>query len=147
MGSWDELDARGQPSDLTPAIAFIVSMTHIAGADHVYLEEEEGSLAAFLPRHGLADMDYEQLIDRADVYLKNASLGQFLNEAPLILNEEQRLCILINMFDAALADGHFAPQEEALFNQFRQAFRISGDHIAPYLEAIRIKHNLSVFTR
>jgi uncharacterized tellurite resistance protein B-like protein len=145
MGSWEELDARQAPTNLTPPVAFVVAMTHMAGADNVYKQEEEGSLAALLPQTGLGGMSYEMLAREVEFYLSQASLGQFLNEAPLILNEDQKLCILLNMLDSALADGDFPPEEEALFNQFLQAFHISKEQIKPYLQSIAIKNRLSVF--
>jgi uncharacterized tellurite resistance protein B-like protein len=117
----------------------------MAGADNVYKQEEEGSLAALLPRTGLGGMSYDMLAREVEFYLSQASLGQFLNEAPLILNEDQKLCILLNMLDSALADGDFPPEEEALFNQFLQAFHISKEQIKPYLQGIAIKNRLSVF--
>jgi uncharacterized tellurite resistance protein B-like protein len=145
MGSWAELDANY--GRLTPAIAFMVSLTHMAGADGVYLEEEEGSLAAFLPRHGLGAMSYDELLDRTEDYLQTTSFAEFLAEAPPILNQEQKLCILLNMLDSSLADGVEAPEETDVFCQFLQAFQISQEQIAPLIQAIRIKHNLSVFTQ
>ncbi len=147
MGAWPELDAIYPPGKLTPAIAFIVALTYMVGADGVYLEEEEGSLAAFLPKHGLGDVRYDDLLDRADAYLQEASFDQFLAEVPPVLNKPQKLCILLNMIDSALADGIVAPEETATFKQFLTAFDISMDQIRPYIEGLIIKHNLKVFTQ
>jgi uncharacterized tellurite resistance protein B-like protein len=145
MGSWEELDARQAPTNLTPAVALVVALTHMAGADNVYLEEEEGSIAAYIRSNGLGGMSYDDLVAETETYLANASLGQFLNEAPLILNTEQRMCIVLNMLDTALADGVSAPEEKALFNQVLQAFGLSKEQIKPYLQAIMLKNSLSLF--
>lgn len=147
MGAWPELDAIYPPGKLTPATAFVVALTYMVGADDIYLEEEEGSLAAFLPKHGLGDVRYDDLLDRADAYLQAASLEQFLAEAPHMLNKQQKMCILLNMFDSALADGMVAPEETDVFQQFLAAFDISMDQIRPYIEGLVIKHNLKVFTQ
>lgn len=147
MGAWAELDAIYPPGKLTPATAFIVALTYMVGADDVYLEEEEGSLAAFLPKHGLGDVRYDDLLDRAEAYLQAASLDQFLAEAPLVLNKQQKVCILLNMFDSALADGMVAPEETDVFKQFLKAFDISLSQIQPYIEGLMMKHNLKVFTQ
>ncbi|NJK81164.1 MAG: TerB family tellurite resistance protein [Chloroflexaceae bacterium] len=145
MGSWDELDARYEPDGLTPALAFVVAMTHMAGADDVYLREEEGSLGAFLPRNGLGTMTYNELFERALAYLNRTTIDQFLAEAPPLLNQEQKLCILINMLDAALADGDYAPQEKDIFVRTREAFAIAPDVLQPYIDCIHLKHNLGLF--
>lgn len=145
MGSWGELDARYEPGKLTPAVAFIVAMTHIAGADGIYLEEEEGSLPAFLSKHGLGALSYDALLDQAEAYLEGASLEQFLEEASTILNHDQKLCILLNMINAALADGMLAPEEHDLFKRFLQAFNIAEDEIKSYLKSLYIKNNLTLF--
>lgn len=145
MGGWPELDARYDQGTLTPAMAFVVSLTYMAGADGVYLAEEEGSLAAFLPKNGLGGIRYDDLLMCADEYLKTASLEQFLTEASAVLTDEQKLCILVNMIDSALADGVAAPEEQALFKQFLQAFGIADEYVRPYLRGIFVKHNLAIF--
>lgn len=145
MGGWPELDARYDPGTLTPAMAFVVSLAYMAGADGRYLHEEEGSLAPFLQKHGLGGIRYEDLIMCAKEYLKDASLDRFLSEAPPILTNEQKLCILLNIFDASLADGTSAPEEQLLFRRFLEAFGVTLDQIRPYLEGLTIKNKLAVF--
>lgn len=146
MGGWPELDARYDAGTLTPPMAFVVSLTYMAGADGQYFHEEEGSLAPFLQKHGLGGVRYDDLMMCAEEYLKNATLDQFLMEAKQVLTLQQKICILLNMADAALADGVSAPEEQTLFKQFLAAFGIAPEQIKPFLQGIILKNNLQVFS-
>jgi hypothetical protein len=68
-----------------------------------------------------------------------------LQAAPVVLNESQRLCLLVNACDSLLADGVAAPQEQAMFGQLLGAMAVSEDQFRPYFQAIAIKNNRSVF--
>jgi uncharacterized tellurite resistance protein B-like protein len=130
---------------LTPALAFAVALTHMAAADGTFQPEEDSKLTALFLHRSIGGMSYEELMHQAVVYYQNTSLDDFLSEAALLLTPGQKLCILTNLIDTAMADGVEADEELALFQRFLQAFGISEAEIAPYRRAIIIKNNLSIF--
>lgn len=131
---------------LTPALAFAVALTHMAAADGTFQPEEDSKLTALFLHRNIGGMSYEELMHHAIVYYQNISLDDFLNEAAQLLTAGQKLCILINLVDTALADGAEADEEQALFQRFLQAFGIPEAEIAPYRRAIIVKNNLSLFS-
>jgi uncharacterized tellurite resistance protein B-like protein len=72
-------------------------------------------------------------------------LDQFLVDAPAMLNEAQKLCLLINVCDLLLADGRAEPSEQQLFHSMLNAFAVSQDSFKPYFDVILAKNNRSVF--
>lgn len=145
MGSWAELDARYEPGKLTPATAFIVALGHAVGATSVYADRERCTPAAFLPPQGLGQVLYAGLLERAEPYLQDVPLDQFLTEAQLLLTNRQKLCILLHMLDIGFASGAEAPEGLPLFQQFCTAFAVDAAQIEPYVQGLRIKHNLNIF--
>ncbi len=130
---------------LTPALAFLVALTYMAGADGVFCEEEEGILEAVLKSRRFGEIDYDDLLVRSITYYQQTRFETFLKEAAAILSEEQKLCVLINLADTSFADGSIADEESELFDRFLAAFGLSETHIRPYLLAIQVKNNLAVF--
>ena len=143
MGSWAGLDANYPPGALTPATAFVVALGHLAGASSVYADAAATCLAAFLPRHGLG-YDHD-LLTRAERYLRQVDLTQFLEEAHALLNREQRLCLALNLLDAMLAQQVARPYDHARFGDLLAGLGIAPDQLQPYWQALAIKNNLDLF--
>jgi hypothetical protein len=142
MGSWTELDAYYPPGRLTPAAAFVVALGHLAGASSVYANGIDGALAAFFPRHGLAaDRD---LLERAEHFLNNIALRDFVAEAHERLNPQQLRCLLVNLLDALLASGNDAGTRSR-FGLLSEGLGATPEQLAPYRHALEIKNDLSVF--
>jgi hypothetical protein len=139
MGSWTELDAYYPPGVLTPGAALVVALGHLAGASSVYAG---GALAPFFPRHGLvADQD---LLERAEHYLRDVPLDDFLSEARERLNPQQLRCLLLNLLDATLAAGA-RPEESAPLGRLLAGLGASLAQLEPYRQALELKNDLSVF--
>lgn len=100
MGSWVELDAYYPPGKLTPATTFVVALGHLAGAASIYAGAD---LAPFFPRAGIvADQD---LRERAEHFMRDVSIDDFLAEARERLNPQQLRCLALNLIDMAQAAG------------------------------------------
>lgn len=145
MGSWQELDARY--GKLTPALALLVSTSYMAAADGTLQDEEGAALTASIRRRGLGVMHYDELMKRGEAYFESTSLEDFLSEAAQILTTEQKLCILLNLADTSTSDRMVVSAENEIFNAFLQAFGFSWEKIKPYVQAIYLKNNLTIFTQ
>lgn len=143
MGSWAELDAVYPPGTLTPATAFVVALGHLAGAMSVYADASASRLADWLPRQGLS-YDHD-LLQRAERYLGEVSVEQFLDEARVLLHREQKLCIALNLLDRGLAAGHTRPTDQGVFAQLLEGLGLTAEQIQPYSPALVLKNDLAMF--
>ncbi len=143
MGSWVGLDANYPPGTLTPATAFVVALGRLADARSVYADAATTRLAAFLPRHGL-DYDHD-LLTRAERYLGQVPIEPFLEEARTLLNGEQKLCLALNLLDAALAQGILRPGDHPRFTQILEGLGLTAEQLQPYWQALNIKNDLGLF--
>ena len=143
MGSWAELDANYPPGTLTPAAAFIVALGHLAGAKSVYADTPAAQLAAFLPKHGLG-YDHD-LLTRAERYLHEIPIEPFLEEACARLNQGQKLCLALNLLDAALAQGVVRPGDHPRLIQLLEGLGLTVEQLHPYWQVLAIKNDLSLF--
>jgi uncharacterized tellurite resistance protein B-like protein len=124
---------------LTPRIAFAVALLFMTSADGAIEQEEFGALLANL--HG-----DERLLDDAMLYGKATKFDDYLAASASLLSEPQKICILLNLADALLSDGHAAPQEQALFERFLRGWGISRSAFQPHLDAIIKKNDHSVLS-
>lgn len=143
---------KGDTEEMTPHFAFATSLIYMIGADGKVEHEEVGQLLAVLGgfESGGAigvGANNRQLLDRAFKYYQKNSVDKFLSEATPLLTDAQKMCILTNIIDSSLADGDAAPEEQALFNKFLQAFDISEERFKPFFEVIVLKNDRSVFTK
>lgn len=85
------------------------------------------------------------MLEGALKYLRAVPFDQYLQAVPAVLNDAQRLCLLVNACDSLLADGVAAPQEQAMFGRLLSALGMSEEQFGPYFQTIAIKNNRSVF--
>jgi hypothetical protein len=143
MGSWAGLDANYPPGTLTPASAFVVALGHLAGATSIYTDAAAPRLATFLPRYGL-DYDHDLLV-RAERYLREVTVEQFLDEAWTLLNPEQKLCLALNLLDATLAQGVARPGDHPRLAQILEGLGMTAEQLQLYWRALAIKNDLGLF--
>jgi uncharacterized tellurite resistance protein B-like protein len=84
-------------------------------------------------------------LKRAIEYSEKNSVDQFLNEAPALLNQRDRLCLLTNVCDSLMADGVMVAGEEQLFNRMLAAMGHTKASFQPYFDTITIKDRTSIF--
>ncbi len=136
MGLFDMF--KGSNTPLTPKQALATSLLYMVAADGEVDEAELGQLMMVLRGDRNA-------LDAAIKYVRKNNVDAFLAEAPQLLDDKQRLNVLVNLCDSLFSDGHADRNEQALFGRFMQAFAISEDQFRPYFNAILVKNDLSVF--
>ena len=87
----------------------------------------------------------QDLINSAVKYLRSVKYEQFLTDAAALLNDHQKLCLLINMADSLLSDGRAEQSEQQAFGKALSQFGMTEDGFKSYFETLAIKNNRAVF--
>ncbi|HEY0835977.1 MAG TPA: TerB family tellurite resistance protein [Azospirillum sp.] len=135
MGLFDMFKG-GAPLEMTPRRALTVSLVYCMGADGEVDPEEIGHLLSVLGRNATREE-----LDRCLKHARSTPIDAFLQDAAPKLNEAQRLCILLNMIDSAMADGEAEPGEQQLIARFQQAFGLDDATLEPYFRTLVAKNN------
>lgn len=135
---------------MTPHKAFAVALFYTMAADGEMDPEEVGHLLSVIggSREGGSigvGANNQALLNSAMKYVRSHTPDQFLAEATPLLTTAQRLCILMNLVDSALADGEAEPEERAFFDKTQTAFGISDEEFRPYFQVLMMKSDRSVF--
>lgn len=135
---------------MTPHLAFAISLMYCMGADGEFDNEEVGHLLSVLGGESQGGSigvgaNNKALLDSAIRYVRANPPEKFLEAATPILTDAQRMCILTNMVDSALSDGTPEAEEQALIGKFQTAFGVSDERFRPFFEVIMLKHDRSVF--
>ncbi|MEH3147843.1 MAG: TerB family tellurite resistance protein [Methylobacterium frigidaeris] len=128
--------------DLTPRNCLAVSLIYCIGADGELDPEEITHLMSVLGRNAT-----RQQFEAAVRYTRSTQPAQFLAEAAPRLRPEQKLCIVLNMIDSAMADGEAEPAEQQLVMQFAQAFALSEADLTPHFRTLVAKNDRAVLDR
>lgn len=135
MGIFDGF--AGSQIQLNPQLSLACGMIYLSAADGHLGEDERYDILKVVPD----DNVLRQALD----YCRRTPMAQFVPQAAAILTPAQKLCMLLNMADTAMGDGHLAEQERQMLVQFQQAFGIPDEVLGPYVQALMVKNNLSVF--
>ncbi|MBY0430043.1 MAG: TerB family tellurite resistance protein [Rhodospirillales bacterium] len=137
MGLFDMF--KTAPMELTPRRAMAISLIYCMGSDGEIDPEEIGHLISVLGRDTTREM-----LDQAVKYARGTPPETFLAEVTPKLDQPQRLCILLNMIDSAMADGEAEPGEQKLIARFQEAFGFDDATIEPYFRALVAKNDRKV---
>jgi len=135
MGLFDMF--KGAPPELTPKLSLAVGLLHMINADGHVEAEEIGNVLQALGND-------KALLDAAGRYARAKDIDSYLAESAKLLNADQKMCILLNLYDSLLADGVAAPEEQALFSRFLSAYGVSEQSIEPYTVGIALKNKREV---
>jgi len=138
MGLFDMFKG-GAPLELSPRRALAVSLVYVMAADGELAPEEAGHLISVLGRSATRDE-----LERCFRYARSTPPQQFVAEIAPKLNQQQKLCILLNMIDSAMADGVAEQAERDLIASFQQAFGFDDQTLEPYFRALVGKNDRSV---
>jgi len=138
-------------TQMTPHLAFAISLIYMISADGNVENEEIGQLLSVLggeSKNGVIGVgaNNRQLLDNAMKYTQRNSPDTFLSEVSATLTDAQKMCILTNLVDSLLSDGAADPTEQQLFNKFLQAFGVAEERFRPFFEVISLKNDRTVFT-
>ena len=87
-----------------------------------------------------------ELLEVATRYTKFHSADDFLAQATEMLNRDQKLSVLVNLYDAILANGQAVPQELDLFERFMNNFGYHHEEFQPFFTSIAVKNNRDLFS-
>lgn len=141
MGLFDMFKG-GAPLEMTPRRALVVSLIYCMGSDGEIDPEEVGHLVSVLGRNATREE-----LDRCFKFARSTPPDNFLQETAPKLNEQQRLCILLNMMDSAMADGEAEQGERDLIARFQQAFGFDDAKLTPFFQALVAKNDRSILDR
>ena len=92
--------------------------------------------------HSVVGADDSLLSDAMDK-VRETPIEKFLTElSENLSSDDQKLCILLNVLDSMLADEQVAPEENTLFNKFKDSLDIPSQELDLYFNAIKIKNNI-----
>jgi hypothetical protein len=86
-----------------------------------------------------------ELLELANRYTKLNSIDEFLVNCQAVLDKEQQLSVLVNLYDAILSTREPALQELELFKRFMQTFSYDEQQFEPYFHSIAVKNNRALF--
>lgn len=138
MGLFDMFKG-GAPLDITPRRALVISLLHCMASDGELDPEEIGHLLSVMGRSATRDE-----LDRCVKHARSVPVDAFLAEATPKLTEAQRLCILLNMIDSAMADGEAEQGERDLIVRFQQAFGFDDATLEPHFRTLLAKNERSI---
>jgi len=134
-----DADVLGSPDSikLSPALVLAVALLYMMASDGEIEEAESSQLQSVVGNN-------DELLSCALAYVQSVSIEAFLDKAPEALNQQDKLCILVNVFDSLLADGRADQEELDLFHQMRSAFGISESAFKESIQVITLKNDKSV---
>ena len=150
MGLFDMFQGdRGE--QMTPHLAFATALIYMMGADGEMDSEEVGFLLSVVGGKSTGKAigvgaNNRALLDRALQYARRNPVDKFIAEVAPKLTDAQKMCILVNLIDCALADGQPEQQEQQMFGRFLQGFGVPMERFKPFFEVISLKRDTSVFT-
>ena len=138
VDSFDSVDAEpDEPIELTPFLSLAVALLYMLMADGAIDDHESSQLQAVIGGN-------QDVLELAFEYVETISLDQFLKDAPALLSNEDKLCILCNLCDCLLADGVCEQVEEELFQKICHSFGYSSKSFTTYYSAISLKNEKSL---
>lgn len=138
VDSVDAVDAEpDEPIELTPFLSLAVALLYMLMADGEIDDHESSQLQAVIGGN-------QDVLELAFEYLETIALDQFLKDAPEILSNEDKLCILCNLCDCLLADGVCQQVEDELFQKICLSFGYSSKSFTTYYSAISLKNEKSL---
>lgn len=144
-------DSDRETSGMTAWLAFAISLIYCVSIDREVDAQEVGRLVSAFG--GKVDRDtievgasQRELFHRAVDYVRTHKSDEFLAVAVPVLSEAQRLSILLNMVDSALANTRAEREERDLIVKFQRAFGIPDERFRPFFEVILLKNDQSIFT-
>ena len=122
---------------LDPKLIMAASLIYMSSVDGTIAQQEWGQLKTVVGGD-------DKLLEKALDYVRETSVDEFLDIASSTLSKEQKICILLNVYDSLHSDEVAEPEELELFEKFLSKFSIEREEINQSLEAIFIKNNLAV---
>ena len=127
----------GEQIFLTPYLALACSLLYMMAVDGELEEQESSQLQAVLGGD-------QAVLSYALRYVQSVPVEQFFTTASELLSVKDKWCILTNVCDALLADGHADRTELALFAKMSSAFGVRESQFEPYFKILALKNDKSI---
>ena len=137
MGIFDKL--TGKPATLTPKSALVLSAITVIAADGAIDEAELNDLAKIVRGDRNA-------VDTAVQVMKANPFPGVMDLVANVLDEKQKLATLAILCDIAMSDGVLAGEEKMILEMYMDKFGVTEAKLAPIIEAISIKNNVTIFS-
>lgn len=138
VDSYDSGEAEpDEPIELTPFLSLAVALLYMLMADGEIDDHESSQLQAVIGGN-------QDVLELAFEFVETISLDQFLKDAPTVLSNEDKLCILCNLCDCLLADGVCEQVEDELFQKICISFGYSAKSFTTYYSVISLKNKKSL---
>jgi uncharacterized tellurite resistance protein B-like protein len=136
----DASDGVNEKIQLTPYLSLACALLYMASSD--------GELGVHESSHLQSVLGGDEEVLRYGVrFVQTVSFDGFLIDAPELLSTKDKWCILANVCDALLSDGHAAEAELALFARLRQAFGVTEKQFEPFFKIFALKNDKSLLGR
>ena len=116
-------------------LALATAVVFVASADGPISPEAWGQLRSIVG----AD---EELLEAAIDLARQTPLPAFSDALSETLNADQKLCVLLNIFDSMWSDEVATPRQIEIFKLFRNALSVNESSLDLYLKGIEIKNNV-----
>ena len=123
---------------LSPPLVLTACLLYIMASDGKIQEQESSQLQQVIGGN-------DGLLAHALAYVKAFPVEKFLEDAPSVLSQKDKLCIMANLYDSMLADGNADKKEHEIFNKFREAFDLKKSDISLIVEVVTLKNNKDIF--
>jgi uncharacterized tellurite resistance protein B-like protein len=145
------LDSLGSESDfteiglaeeilLTPYLTLVCALLYMMASDGNLGEQESSHLQGVLGGDG-------KVLSYGLRYVQTVPVEKFLADAPELLSSKDKWCILTNVCDALLSDGHTDDAELALFSRLASAFGVPEKKFQPSLSTLKLKNDKKILGR
>tara|TARA_A100001011_G_C14208171_1_gene798748 strand:- start:32 stop:436 length:405 start_codon:yes stop_codon:yes gene_type:complete len=122
-----------------PMLMMASSLIYMSSVDGTIAQQEWGQLKTVVGGN-------DQLLEKALDFVRETSVEDFLEIASNSLSKDQKVCILLNVYDSLHSDEVAEPEELELFDRFLSKFSIPKEELQQSLDAIFVKNNLSVLS-
>lgn len=133
-------DVGGEKIHLTPYLTLACALLYMASSDGELGMHESSHLQSVLGGD-------EEVLRYGVHFVQTVSFDVFLLDAPELLSMKDKWCILANVCDALLSDGHADTAELALFARLRHAFGVTEKQFEPYFKILAFKNDKSILGR
>ncbi len=133
-------DVGGESIHLTPYLTLACALLYMVASDGELGAEESSHLQSVLGGD-------DEVLRYGVHFVQTVSVDWFLIQAPELLSTKDKWCILANVCDALLADGHADASELALFARLRHAFGVTEKQFEPLFKILTLKNDKSVLGR
>ena len=110
-----------------------VSIVYMMSADGNIGQEEIGQLETMIG-------EFEGLQQYALQFVRKVKRSDFLSQAKLALDKQQRLCVLLNVCDSMMSDESVGMLEDKLFMSMLDAFSVKESAFKKYYEVLELKN-------